>query len=42
MIKIIILILAISTIFSTGVASLNTTEAYTFEQVFPTGTGLVF
>lgn len=42
MIKIIILILAISTIFSTGVASLNTIETYTFEQVFPTGAGLVF
>ena len=42
MIKIIILILAISTIFSTGVASLNTIETYTFEQVFPKGAGLVF
>ena len=42
MIKIIILILAISTIFSTGVASLNTIETFTFEQVFPSGAGLVF
>ena len=42
MIKIIILILAISTILSTGVASLNTIEAYSFEQVFPSGAGLVF
>ena len=42
MIKIIILILAISTILSTGVASLNTMEAYSFEQVFPSGAGLVF
>ena len=42
MIKIIILILAVSTIFSTGVASLNSVEIYSFEQVFPTGTGLVF
>ena len=42
MIKIIILILAVSTIFSTGVASFNSEEVYSFEQVFPTGTGLVF
>ena len=42
MIKIIILILAISTIFSTGVASLNTIETFTFEQVFPSGADLVF
>ena len=42
MIKIIILILAVSTIFSTGVASLNSVEIYSFEQVFPTSTGLVF
>ena len=42
MIKIIILILAISTILSTGVASLNSMEAYSFEQVFPSGSGLVF
>ena len=42
MIKIIILILAISTILSTGVASLNSMEAYSFEQVFPSGAGLVF
>ena len=42
MIKIIILILAISTILSTGVASLNTMETYSFEQVFPSGAGLVF
>ena len=42
MIKIIILILAISTIFSTGVASFNSDEIYSFEQVFPNGTGLVF
>ena len=42
MIKIIILILAVSTIFSTGVASFNSDEIYSFEQVFPTGTGLVF
>ena len=38
----IILILAISTILSTGVASLNSMEAYSFEQVFPSGAGLVF
>ena len=42
MIKIIILILAVSTIFSTGVASFNSDEIYSFEQVFPNGTGLVF
>ena len=42
MIKIIILILAISTILSTGVASLNSMEAYSFKQVFPSGAGLVF
>ena len=42
MIKIIILILAVSTIFSTGVASFNSDEIYSFEQIFPTGTGLVF
>ena len=42
MIKIIILILAISTIFSTGVASFNTVQAYSFEQIFPEGAGLVF
>ena len=42
MIKIIILILAVSTIFSTGVASFNSDEIYSFEQVLPTGTGLVF
>ena len=42
MIKVIILVLAVSTIFSTGVASFNSDEIYSFEQVFPTGTGLVF
>ena len=42
MIKIIILILAVSTIFSTGVASFNANEVYSFKQVFPTGSGLVF
>ena len=42
MIKIIILILAVSTIFSTGVASFNSNEVYSFRQVFPNGTGLVF
>jgi len=42
MIKVIIIILAISTVFSTGVASLNTLESYTFDQVFPKGSGLVF
>tara|TARA_B100001057_G_scaffold143545_1_gene143251 strand:+ start:116 stop:1330 length:1215 start_codon:yes stop_codon:yes gene_type:complete len=42
MIKIIILILAISTIFSTGVASLNSNEVLSFKQVFPTGSGLIF
>ena len=42
MIKIIILILALSTIFSTGVASFNSSEVLNLEQVFPTGTGLVF
>ena len=42
MIKIIILILAVSTIFSTGVASFNSNEVYSFKQVFPDGAGLVF
>tara|TARA_B100000575_G_scaffold293874_1_gene306809 strand:+ start:1541 stop:2755 length:1215 start_codon:yes stop_codon:yes gene_type:complete len=42
MIKIIILILAVSTVFSTVIASFNTDELYSFEQVFPTGSGLVF
>ena len=42
MIKIIILILAITTIFSTGVASINTDEIYRFKQIFPSGSGLVF
>ena len=42
MIKIIILILAITTIFSTGVASINTDEVYSFKQIFPSGSGLVF
>ena len=42
MIKIIILKLAISTLFSTGDASINTEEAYNFKQIFPTGSGLVF
>ena len=42
MIKVIILILAISTLFSTGVASINSNEIYSFEQIFPTGSGLVF
>ena len=42
MIKVIILILAISTVFSTGVASLNVVESYSFDQVFPSGAGLVF
>ena len=42
MIKIIILILAITTIFSTGVASINTEEIYSFKQIFPSGSGLVF
>ena len=42
MIKIIILILAVSTIFSTGVASFNSSHVLNLEQVFPTGTGLVF
>ena len=42
MIKIIILILAVSTIFSTGVASFNSNEVYSFKQVFPNGAGLVF
>ena len=42
MIKIIILILAITTIFSTGVASINTNEIYNFKQIFPSGSGLVF
>ena len=42
MIKIIILILAISTLFSTGVASINSEETYSLKQIFPTGRGLVF
>ena len=42
MIKIIILILAITTIFSTGVASINAQEGYSFKQIFPSGSGLVF
>ena len=42
MIKIIILILAITTIFSTGVASINSDEIYSFKQIFPSGSGLVF
>ena len=42
MIKIIILILAITTIFSTGVASINTDEIFSFKQIFPSGSGLVF
>ena len=42
MIKIIILILAISTLFSTGVASINSEETYSLKQIFPTGSGLVF
>jgi len=42
MIKIIILILAITTIFSTGVGSINTDEVYSFKQIFPSGSGLVF
>ena len=42
MIKVIILILAISTVFSTGVASLNVVDSYSFDQVFPSGAGLVF
>ena len=42
MIKIIILILAVSTIFSTGVASFNSNEVYSFKQVFPNGAGLGF
>ena len=42
MIKIIILVLAVSTIFSTGVASFNSNEVYSFKQVFPNGAGLVF
>jgi len=42
MIKVIILILAISTLFSTGVASINAQEVYSFKQIFPTGSGLVF
>lgn len=42
MIKIIILILAISTIFSTSIATFNTEQTYSFEQIFPEGTGLVF
>ena len=42
MIKVIILILAISTVFSTGIASLNAVESYSFDQVFPSGAGLVF
>ena len=42
MIKVIILVLAVSTIFSTGVASFNSNEVYSFKQVFPNGAGLVF
>ena len=42
MIKIIILVLAVSTIFSTGVAPFNSNEVYSFKQVFPDGAGLVF
>ena len=42
MIKVIILILAISTLFSTGVASFNTVDTYNFNQIYPTGVGLVF
>ena len=42
MIKVIILVLAVSTIFSTGVASFNSNEVYSFKQVFPDGAGLVF
>ncbi len=42
MIKIIILILALSTIFSTLVALINTDEVYNFKQVFPSGNGLIF
>ncbi len=42
MIKIIILVLAVSTFFSTGVASFNSNEVYSFKQVFPNGAGLVF
>ena len=42
MIKIIILILAVSTLFSTGVASINSEETYSLKQIFPTGSGLVF
>ena len=37
-----ILILAVSTIFSTGVASFNSDQVYSFKQVFPNGAGLVF
>ena len=42
MIKVIILILAISTLFSTGVASFNTVDTYNFDQIYPTGAGLIF
>ena len=35
MIKVIILVLAVSTIFSTGVASFNSDQVYSFKQVFP-------
>jgi Mn2+/Fe2+ NRAMP family transporter len=42
MIKVIILILAISTLFSTGIASTNTIDSYDFNQIFPTGSGLIF
>ena len=42
MIKIIILILALSTIFSTIVALINADEVYNFKQVFPSGNGLIF
>ena len=42
MIKVIILILAISTLFSTGVASFNTVDTYNFNQIYPTGVGLIF
>jgi len=42
MIKIIILILAITTIFSTGVPSINADEIFSFKQIFPSGSGLVF
>tara|TARA_X000000368_G_scaffold418443_1_gene418099 strand:+ start:2494 stop:3705 length:1212 start_codon:yes stop_codon:yes gene_type:complete len=42
MIKVIILILAISTILSTGVASINSEDIFSLNQVFPSGAGLVF